>query len=480
MLASGLTALLSPVGLAVAAILALGAAFLYAKQQKDAMIQEMTNEFEGLSLRTLESRLKENRRLQAVNENESPWQGQSIASKVTYALNKGDRRRNLQMEEQALVAAIAKSKKAIEDRAKAEADAKAIQDQMNQALAGTNAQIEQEGGLINDLTKRISELEKKKLLPESTIEDIATYNAEIAELKQELQRIQNITPEQLKLRDNNALLATLPPIKAPALVVEPPDLKPVMSKYSAQMAQIYDTVRNGLMGWADNTSDYLSENMADVTAIVQNYTESLVAKGYNFEAALEEVYSRMGQVMQSFDQQVGKFLTDSIVAAADAIGQIITGDLGFGGLMKAILTQFATFLKNIGAQLIEFGVMIIGFKSALKSVLANPWAAIAIGAAMVTAAAIMTALINKSAQQSVPALANGGLAFGATYAMVGDNPNASVDPEVIAPLSKLKSMLPSAGAQEIKISLGGQLTAKGRDLVYVLGKENYKTTVLGG
>ena len=47
--------------------------------------------------------------------------------------------------------------------------------------------------------------------------------------------------------------------------------------------------------------------------------------------------------------------------------------------------------------------MIIAFKSALKSVLANPWAAIGIGAAMVAAAAIMTALINKNAQESVPA-----------------------------------------------------------------------------
>ena len=55
-----------------------------------------------------------------------------------------------------------------------------------------------------------------------------------------------------------------------------------------------------------------------------------------------------------------------------------------------------------------------------------------------------------------------------------------VDPEVIAPLSKLKSMLPAAGEQNIRISLGGQLTAKGRDLVYVLGKENYKLDVLGG
>jgi TP901 family phage tail tape measure protein len=38
-------------------------------------------------------------------------------------------------------------------------------------------------------------------------------------------------------------------------------------------------------------------------------------------------------------------------------------------------------------------------------------------------------------------LANGGLAFGETEAVVGDNPNARHDPEVIAPLSKLKSML---------------------------------------
>jgi hypothetical protein len=41
----------------------------------------------------------------------------------------------------------------------------------------------------------------------------------------------------------------------------------------------------------------------------------------------------------------------------------------------------------------------------------------------------------------IPKLARGGLAFGPTAAMVGDNPNAGVDPEVIAPLSKLKSML---------------------------------------
>lgn len=480
MLASGLTALLSPVGLAVSAVLALGAAFLYAKQQKQNLIDEMTSEFEGLSLHTLNRMLKENRRKQAVNENESPWQGQSVASKVNYALNKGKRRRELEAEEAALVAAIGKTEKAIADRAKAEADAKAIQDQMTAALSGTNTQLQQEGGLINELNARIAELEKKKLLPSATIEDIAEYNAEIAVLKEELTRLQNITPDQLQGRKALEALPQLPAIEAPPLEVKSPDLKPVISQYAQQMSQISSLVREGLYGWADDTSEYMGENAAKTTEIVKNYCDALVAKGYKFETALEDVYSKISELMRSFDAQVSKFLADSIVAAAEAIGQIITGDLGFGGLMKAILTQFASFLKNIGSQLIEFGVMIVAFKSALKSVLANPWVAIGIGAAMVTAAAIMTSLINKSAQENAPALAKGGLVYGATYAMVGDNPNAAVDPEVIAPLSKLKTMLPAAGEQNIRISLGGQLTAKGRDLVYVLGKENYKLDVLGG
>lgn len=480
MLASGLTALLSPVGLAVSAVLALGAAFLYAKQQKQNLIDEMTSEFEGLSLHTLNRMLKENRRKQAVNENESPWQGQSVASKVNYALNKGKRRRELEAEEAALVAAIGKTEKAIADRAKAEADAKAIQDQMTAALSGTNTQLQQEGGLINELNARIAELEKKKLLPSATIEDIAEYNAEIAVLKEELTRLQNITPDQLQGRKALEALPQLPAIEPPPLEVKSPDLKPVISQYAQQMSQISSLVREGLYGWADDTSEYMGENAAKTTEIVKNYCDALVAKGYKFETALEDVYSKISELMRSFDAQVSKFLADSIVAAAEAIGQIITGDLGFGGLMKAILTQFASFLKNIGSQLIEFGVMIVAFKSALKSVLANPWVAIGIGAAMVTAAAIMTSLINKSAQENAPALAKGGLVYGATYAMVGDNPNAAVDPEVIAPLSKLKTMLPAAGEQNIRISLGGQLTAKGRDLVYVLGKENYKLDVLGG
>ena len=484
MMASGFTALLSPVGLVVAAILALGAAFVYAKNKQAELLESMTNEFEGLSLRTLETRLKENRRLQAVNENEELWSStRSVASNVTYALNKGDRRRQLQMEEQALQEAIRRTKKAIDDKARAEREAAEISKQMEDALKGVSGQTQEQGGLINDLKNQIATLEKKKLLPESTVDDIAACNAEIEKLQKELKRLESIKPEDLlpKERLSSSLPAISLEIPAPKLTIEMGNLRKVVDQYAVQMQEIFTSVREGIYGWANDTNAMMQANFADMFKIVENYTAALTEKGWKFSEALEHVQSTMASTMQRFDASVSQFLADSIVAAADAIGQVIAGDLGFGGLMKAILTQLANFLKNIGAQLIEFGVMIVAFKSTLKSVLANPWAAIGVGAAMVAAAAVMTALINKNAQENVPALASGGLAYGKTLALVGDNANAAVDPEVIAPLSKLQAMLPAAGAsQNINITLGGQLVAKGRDLAYVLNKENYKNSVMGG
>lgn len=87
--------------------------------------------------------------------------------------------------------------------------------------------------------------------------------------------------------------------------------------------------------------------------------------------------------------------------------------------------------------------------------LANP-----IMAAIIAAAgAAQIALI---AGQKIPALAKGGLAYAPTMAMVGDNPGAKVDPEVIAPLSKLEGMF-GRGVQEVVV----RGVISGRDLLLV-------------
>ena len=491
MLSAGLTALLSPVGLVVAAIVALGAAFAYARIEKQKMIDEMA---ESDSLEELERKLRDNLARQKAVIDETtrtrlvPNFGGLVAGFTIQKVPDESELTPLRREYELLTAAIEKKREAEKKAADAQAEMDRITEQARQQteelMASMDAAADNTGqttGIIGRLQKQIEGLEKRKLLPESTLEDIAAANAEIARLREELQRIQNLTPEQLARPTFGSLLPEGVELELPAPELKMTNLAPVASDWSRQMQLLFASVREDLYGWADDTESHLDQNLLDTVAMVDNYTTALTARGWSFSAALEHVHGAIAEVMQRFDQQVSKFMADSIVAAAEAIGQVITGDLGFGGLMKAILAQFASFLKNIGTQLIEFGVMILAFKSALRSVLWNPWAAIAIGAAMVAAAAVMTALINKNAGDSVPALAAGGLAYGPTYAMVGDNHNARTDPEVIAPLSRLQSMLPTAGAaQQIQITLGGQLTAKGRDLVYVLGKENFKSEVLGG
>jgi tape measure domain-containing protein len=70
------------------------------------------------------------------------------------------------------------------------------------------------------------------------------------------------------------------------------------------------------------------------------------------------------------------------------------------------------------------------------------------------------AQIGSIASAPLPALAGGGLAYGPTTAIVGDNRNAASDPEVIAPLSKLQNML-NGGEKHIVVT--GAI--KGQDIL---------------
>lgn len=68
---------------------------------------------------------------------------------------------------------------------------------------------------------------------------------------------------------------------------------------------------------------------------------------------------------------------------------------------------------------------------------------------------------------SLPKFAKGGIAFGPTIGMFGEYPGAANNPEVVAPLSRLKSLLGDSG------NGGGEVEfrIKGRRLVGVLAKE---------
>ncbi|MBY0011502.1 phage tail protein [Paenibacillus typhae] len=59
--------------------------------------------------------------------------------------------------------------------------------------------------------------------------------------------------------------------------------------------------------------------------------------------------------------------------------------------------------------------------------------------------------------KQIPKLAKGGLAFGPTLAMVGDNRGAASDPEVVAPLSKLQDYMPEGSNNREVVSAINEL-----------------------
>lgn len=87
------------------------------------------------------------------------------------------------------------------------------------------------------------------------------------------------------------------------------------------------------------------------------------------------------------------------------------------------------------------------------------------------AAGFVAAMLATVTAAGVPMLANGGLATGPTLAMVGEYAGASGNPEVIAPLDKLRSLLPDQ--QEAGIG-NLEFRIKGDDLVAVYNRRTNK------
>ncbi len=145
--------------------------------------------------------------------------------------------------------------------------------------------------------------------------------------------------------------------------------------------------------------------------------------------------------------------------------------------------QGETDMKKLGSAAIQAARMVIssyikeGVAGIVRGILSGPLSktlgpgALAVaGAAGAGAAVLFNTLLNKVAP---PKLAQGGLAYAPTMAMVGDNRNARVDPEVIAPLSKLKGMLDGGGSPYI-------LTTRvaGSDLLVIMEKaKNINTRI---
>lgn len=111
--------------------------------------------------------------------------------------------------------------------------------------------------------------------------------------------------------------------------------------------------------------------------------------------AITSKFSAIQKRTQSFvddmNQMTSDFIADFISGMAEGIGLLLTGDIGFDTFFNMVLGSFGSFLKQMGAAVIAYGITMSAFKKAFT----NPIAAIAAGAALVIAGSVISNLASK-------------------------------------------------------------------------------------
>ena len=159
---------------------------------------------------------------------------------------------------------------------------------------------------------------------------------------------------------------------------------------------------------------------------------------------------------------VSSILSTSLQATFEGIGQslgelVTTGKFNFGTLG----TILADALISIGKALILYSSLVQAAKKAIEA--GQVKAGLIIGIAAVAAGFALKASMNKKQNTGTKEFANGGIISGPTYGLMGEYPGAASNPEVVAPLDKLKSLIGGAGGTlEARIS--------GNDLLILMNK----------
>jgi len=156
-------------------------------------------------------------------------------------------------------------------------------------------------------------------------------------------------------------------------------------------------------------------------------------------------FKEFTQITIDIGKELEYLAEGAVISFAESIGSAFSGNGGLKAGLDSILLMFADWAGNLGKIIIASAIAIDGIK---KFALANPWAAVALGVALVaTAAAIKGAVGQKP-------VGKGGGGGGST------SQNQDWDAFGLR------------GIRGMTVEVNGVLKAQGRDLVAVISSEN--------
>ena len=195
--------------------------------------------------------------------------------------------------------------------------------------------------------------------------------------------------------------------------------------------------------------------------VPEGVTARFDAAAFNFEQKMQ----RMKEIAEAVGDSVAGAFESFTGRLVDSLGLADDGFQGFVKGLSATVTQLiAQMLAAAMSQSIA-GATASGTATGPAAVFATPaFIATAIGGIL-------------GAFASIPKFAAGGIVSGPTLGLMGEYAGARNNPEVIAPLNKLKDLLEPTGSGEISIGLGTRL--RGGDLEIIIDRAVRRNMRLG-
>ena len=303
-----------------------------------------------------------------------------------------------------------------------------------------------------------SQAEAQKKLKEETIEDTDATNEQIKANVKLLESQQNLTKNTKKTKkDRN--------VKSVNAITN----KQTMA-INMNSGKVDTTSERDIVGFGTDPATELANSIGNGNILLSTkLTETGTILGAKQRGFLNNA--------TMFNEQLGGIMEGGLQDLAGGIGEALGQAIATGGnlgsqLGAVLLSTLGGMATQVGKMAIGIGTALEGIKKALESL--NPFVAIAAGIALVALGSFFQSksadIANSGGGGGPKEFAKGGIVSTPTMGLMGEYPGARSNPEVIAPLDKLKGMIGDRGSQSVQV--GGSFTLKGQDLVVALQRAN--------
>ncbi|MFT7283330.1 phage tail tape measure protein [Nonlabens sp.] len=192
--------------------------------------------------------------------------------------------------------------------------------------------------------------------------------------------------------------------------------------------------------------------------------------------AFEIEMLRMKALAEQFNESITNAMNATAENFAVGFGQLIASAATGGNFLQGFFTVFVGSLADMAIQVgktaIGIGIAVLGIKKALTS-LSGP-VAIAAGIALVALGTLAKSTLSNISGGGATPFASGGIVSGPVNALVGEYAGARNNPEVIAPLDKLKKLIEPAASANGVVIIEGEFVMRGNDLIRIVTRTETK------